>query len=326
MGNYADTYARWQDDPIGFWAEAAKAIAWASPWHAAFNPDHGVYGRWFAGATCNTCYNALDRHVEAGRGEQTAVIYDSPVTGTKRTISYRELRDDVATFAAVLADHGIAKGDRVIIYMPMIPEAIVAMLACARPGRDPLGRLRRLRRPRTGQPHQRRPAEAAGHRLLRHRAEPHRSLSAAGQCCDRSGHAQAGDGDRRPARPAPRRTRSGARPRLCRGDGEGARRRAQRDLGRRGRDRPALHPLHLRHDRPAQGHHPRQWRPHGRARMVDGERLRRRAGRGLSGRRRTSAGWSATPTSSMRRSFTAVRAYCTRASRWARPMPAPSGG
>ena len=134
MGKYADTYARWQDDPIGFWAEAAKAIAWAEPWHAAFNPEMGVYGRWFAGATCNTCYNALDRHVEAGRGGETAIIYDSPVTGTKRRISYRELLDDVATFAAVLADHGIAKGDRVIIYMPMIPEAIVAMLACARLG------------------------------------------------------------------------------------------------------------------------------------------------------------------------------------------------
>ncbi len=134
MGKYADTYARWQDDPIGFWAEAAKAIAWDTPAHAAFNPDQGVYGRWFTGATCNTCYNALDRHVEGGRAEQTAVIYDSPVTGTKRTISYGELRDTVATFAAVLADHGIAKGDRVIIYMPMIPEAIVAMLACARLG------------------------------------------------------------------------------------------------------------------------------------------------------------------------------------------------
>ncbi len=134
MGKYADTYARWQDDPIGFWAEAAKAIDWAEPWHAAFNPEAGVYGRWFTGATCNTCYNALDRHVERGRGGETAIIYDSPVTGTKRRISYGELLDDVATFAAVLKDHGVAKGDRVIIYMPMIPEAIVAMLACARLG------------------------------------------------------------------------------------------------------------------------------------------------------------------------------------------------
>ncbi len=134
MGKYAEVYRKWQDDPIGFWAEAAKAIAWETPWHAAFNPDLGVYGRWFAGAECNTCHNALDRHIAAGRGDQTAIIYDSPVTGVKRRISYRDLLDDVATFAAVLADHGVGKGDRVIVYMPMIPEAIVAMLACARLG------------------------------------------------------------------------------------------------------------------------------------------------------------------------------------------------
>ncbi len=134
MGTYADTYARWQDDPIGFWAEAAKAIDWTTPWHAAFNPEAGVYGRWFTGATCNTCHNALDRHVAGGRAEQAAIIYDSPVTGTRRSITYGELLDTVATFAAVLADNGVARGDRVIIYMPMIPEAIVAMLACARLG------------------------------------------------------------------------------------------------------------------------------------------------------------------------------------------------
>jgi len=134
MDGYAQTYARWRDDPIGFWAEAAQAIEWERTWHAAFNPDMGVYGRWFAGALCNTCHNALDRHVAEGRGDQTAVIYDSPVTGVKRRIGYRELLDDVATFAAVLADHGIGKGDRVIIYMPMIPEAIVAILATARIG------------------------------------------------------------------------------------------------------------------------------------------------------------------------------------------------
>ncbi len=134
MGRYAEVYARWRDDPIGFWAEAAKAIAWEEPWHAAFNPDMGVYGRWFAGAVCNTCHNALDRHVAAGRGEQAAIIYDSPVTGVKRRISYVDLLDEVAAFAAVLADRGVGKGDRVIIYMPMIPEALVAMLACARLG------------------------------------------------------------------------------------------------------------------------------------------------------------------------------------------------
>ncbi|MCB1494919.1 MAG: propionyl-CoA synthetase [Bauldia sp.] len=134
MGKYAEAYARWQEDPIGFWAEAATAIEWDVPWRAAFNPDKGVYGRWFPGALCNTCYNAVDRHVAAGRGDQAAIIYDSPVTGTKRRISYLELLDEVSTFAAVLSDQGVGKGDRVIIYMPMIPEALVAMLATARLG------------------------------------------------------------------------------------------------------------------------------------------------------------------------------------------------
>jgi propionyl-CoA synthetase len=135
MGKYAETYARWQEDPVGFWAEAAKAIDWDKPPSASvFDPNLGTYGRWFVGARCNTSYNALDRHVAHGRGEQVAIIYDSPVTGTKRKITYRALLDEVATFAAVLADLGVRKGDRVIIYMPMIPEALVAMLACARLG------------------------------------------------------------------------------------------------------------------------------------------------------------------------------------------------
>ena len=99
-----------------------------------FDPDAGVYGRWFSDARCNACYNALDRHVEAGRGGQPALFYDSPMTGTKRTITYGELTDETATLAAVLADLGVVASDRVLIYMPMIPEAIVAMLACARIG------------------------------------------------------------------------------------------------------------------------------------------------------------------------------------------------
>jgi propionyl-CoA synthetase len=134
MGKYAETYQRWQKDPTGFWAEAARAIDWDRPATAVFDPRAGVYGRWFAGAMCNTCHNALDRHVAAGRADQAAVIYDSPVTGTKRKITYRALLEEVSTFAAVLADLGVRKGDRVIIYMPMIPEALVAMLACARLG------------------------------------------------------------------------------------------------------------------------------------------------------------------------------------------------
>jgi propionyl-CoA synthetase len=131
---YAEVYAEWQADPQAFWAKAAQAIDWIKKPERIFDAEAGVYGRWFPDATCNTCFNALDRHVEAGRGDQTAILYDSPVAGAKRRIGYRELRDEVATLAAVLSDFGVAKGDRVIVYMPMIPEAVVAMLACARIG------------------------------------------------------------------------------------------------------------------------------------------------------------------------------------------------
>jgi propionyl-CoA synthetase len=131
---YAEVYAEWQADPQAFWAKAAQAIDWIKKPERIFDAEAGVYGRWFPDATCNTCFNALDRHVEAGRGDQTAILYDSPVAGAKRRIGYRELRDEVATLAAVLSDFGVAKGDRVIVHMPMIPEAVVAMLACARIG------------------------------------------------------------------------------------------------------------------------------------------------------------------------------------------------
>jgi propionyl-CoA synthetase len=131
---YHQIYAEWRADPQGFWANAARDIDWISPPKRIFDEKAGVYGRWFPDATCNTCFNALDRHVAAGRGEQTALIYDSPVTGAQRRISYAELLDDVATLAAVLASFGVEKGDRVVIYMPMIPEALAAMLACARIG------------------------------------------------------------------------------------------------------------------------------------------------------------------------------------------------
>src|SRR3954466_13806161 len=131
---YREVYARSMRDPEGFWGEAAQAIDWYEPAKRVFDKDAGVYGRWFTGASCNTCYNAIDRHVERGRGNQPAIIYDSPVTNTKRSISYAELQREVATLAAVLADFGVAKGDRVILYMPMVPEALFAMYACARIG------------------------------------------------------------------------------------------------------------------------------------------------------------------------------------------------
>jgi len=131
---YKDVYAAWQRDPEAFWMEAAEAIDWTEkPSRALFGENAPLY-EWFSDGTVNTCWNAVDRHVEAGRGEQTAIIWDSPITHTKREISYVELRNRVATLAGALRAKGIEKGDRVIIYMPMIPEALEAMLACARLG------------------------------------------------------------------------------------------------------------------------------------------------------------------------------------------------
>ena len=131
---YRETYAAWQQDPEGFWMEAAKAVDWIEPPRKAlFDRGDNLY-EWFADAKVNTCWNAVDRHVESGRGEQAAIIYDSPVTHTKRTISFVELRNRVASLAGALRAKGVEKGDRVIIYMPMIPEALEAMLACARIG------------------------------------------------------------------------------------------------------------------------------------------------------------------------------------------------
>ena len=121
-------------DPEGFWLSAAEAIDWAVAPVSALDSSDPPFFRWFPDGKLNVAYNAVDRHVEAGRGEQAAVIYDSPVTGVKRTLSYRKLRDEVALFAGVLAGLGVGKGDRVLIYMPMIPQAIIAMLGCARLG------------------------------------------------------------------------------------------------------------------------------------------------------------------------------------------------
>lgn len=132
--SYHETYAAWRADPERFWLQAADAIDWVTPPARAFDPDMGAYGRWFPGAICNTCWNAVDRHVEAGRGQRQAVIYDSPVTGTVARYSFAELQSEVSALAAVMRDHGVGKGDRVVIYMPMVPQALFAMLACARLG------------------------------------------------------------------------------------------------------------------------------------------------------------------------------------------------
>ena len=131
---YDEAYRKSLDDPEEFWAEAAKEIDWIKPWDKVLDDSNKPFYRWFAGAECNTCYNALDRHVEQGRGDQACLIYDSPVTGSQKIYSYSELLDAVAKFAGVLNTQGVGKGDRVIIYMPMVAEAAIAMLACARLG------------------------------------------------------------------------------------------------------------------------------------------------------------------------------------------------
>ncbi|EBA12987.1 propionate-CoA ligase PrpE [Roseobacter sp. CCS2] len=131
---YADVYGAWKNDPEGFWMDQAKSIDWVTSPTKALDDSKAPLYRWFTDAEVNTCYNAVDRHVENGRGDQAAIIYDSPVTDTKRTITYAELQTRVASLAGALRAKGVEKGDRVIIYMPMIPEALEAMLACARLG------------------------------------------------------------------------------------------------------------------------------------------------------------------------------------------------
>lgn len=134
MTAYDAAVARWQADPEAYWLEAADGLDWTRMPSRAFDGSMGLYGRWFPDGVLNTCHNALDRHVAAGRGGQTAIIYDSPVTGTIRRFTYAELLERVSRLAGALAARGVAKGDRVIIYMPMVPEAAIAMLACARLG------------------------------------------------------------------------------------------------------------------------------------------------------------------------------------------------
>ena len=134
MGKHDELYQRSLSDPHGFWGEAAEAVDWIRRWDTVLDDSNPPAYRWFAGGELNTCYNCLDRHVERGRGDQLALIYDSPVTDTVKHYTYSQLRDQVAQFAGALAERGVGKGDRVIIYLPMIPEAPIAMLACARIG------------------------------------------------------------------------------------------------------------------------------------------------------------------------------------------------
>lgn len=131
---YQELYNAWQQNPISFWETATHDIDWFTEPNSLFDRTSGLYGQWFAGGMCNTAYNCLDRHVERGRPGQTALIYDSPVSGKTCSYTYAELLEYVHAFSGVLLDKGIIKGDRVVIYMPMVPEAVIAMLACARIG------------------------------------------------------------------------------------------------------------------------------------------------------------------------------------------------
>jgi propionyl-CoA synthetase len=131
---YPNVYKSWQEAPDDFWQQTAQAIDWYEPFSQVLDDTRAPFVRWFPGGMVNTCHNALDRHIDAGNGERNALIYDSPVTGTISQVTYRELRDEVAQFAGALRRLGVVAGDRVLIYMPMVPQAVVAMLACARLG------------------------------------------------------------------------------------------------------------------------------------------------------------------------------------------------
>jgi propionyl-CoA synthetase len=131
---YQQTYQAWQKNPEAWWAEAAGGISWERRWDKVFDPAPGPFGAWFSGARLNTCYNCLDRHVEAGRGAQPALIWDSPMAGRTEIFSYAALRDRTARLAGALRRLGVRPGDRVVIYLPMVPEAVIAMLAVARLG------------------------------------------------------------------------------------------------------------------------------------------------------------------------------------------------
>lgn len=134
MSRYQETYSSWSADPEDFWMTAAREIDWITAPTQAFDPASGAYGRWFPDGVCNTCWNAVDRHVEQGHGERLALIHDSPVTGQTAHFTFAQLQIEVGALAEVLKSNGVQKGDRVILYMPMVPEAIFAMLACARLG------------------------------------------------------------------------------------------------------------------------------------------------------------------------------------------------
>ena len=277
---YHDVYARWQRDPQGFWGEAARDIDWYEPPKKIFDKDAGIYGRWFTGGVVNTCYNALDRHIPQ-RNNQAALIYDSPVTNTKQTFTYGRMLSEVQLLGAMLRDFGVAKGDRVIIYMPMVPEAVFAMLACARIGAvhsvvfGGFAAKELATRIDDAKPKVILSASCGieGARVIPYKPLLDEAIKLAqhkpGACMILQRPQCDGGTGRRP------------RPRL--GQSVGTRRQLRQDQRVRAgrRHRSALHPLHLGHDRHPQGRGARQWRPPGRAEMVDAISLRRQSRRSV---------------------------------------------
>jgi propionyl-CoA synthetase len=319
---YQQAYDDWARDPEAFWAEAARAIDWATPPATICDPAQSPGGRWFTGGRLNACHNAVDRHVDSGRGEQAALVHVSAMSGTETSLSFRELRDRVAALAGALRALGVVRGDRVVIYMPMVPEAVIAMLACARLGAihsvvfGGFAARELAMRIDDAQP------KAGARGLLRARARARGELQGAARSRARALQRQAGRGASYcSARSCARRWSPGTRPRLDLATVADLARRLR--AGRR--DRSALHPLYLGHHGQAEGRGARHRRL----------RSSRCAGRcstctapsraRCTGRRRTSAGWSAIPTSSTGRCCAAAPPCCTRASPSARPMPRRSG-
>ena len=132
--SYDEDYKKWKNDPTAFWEKKAQNIHWTKKWDKVLDNTDPLSWNWFPGGELNTCYNCLDIHVANGNGDKNALIYDSPITDTKKTYTYNELLDKTTKIASALKKHGVNKGDRVLIYMPMIPEAVASMLACARIG------------------------------------------------------------------------------------------------------------------------------------------------------------------------------------------------
>jgi propionyl-CoA synthetase len=283
---YREVYEGWKADPEGFWMEAAKAVDWVTPPSRALDASRAPFYGWFADGTCNTCWNAVDRHVEAGHGDRTAIIHDSPITDSKSSISYAELRDRVARLAGALAARGVGKGDRVIVYMPMVPEALVAMLACAR-----LGAIHSVVFGGFAAP------ELA---IRIDDAKPKAILAAS--CGIEPGrvipYKPMVDAAIEIATHKPEFCIILQRPQVVADAGRGPRSRLGGGVCRRGaravhagrRHGPALHPLHVRHDRRAEGGRAGDRRLPGGARLDDAQRLRHRCRRGVLDRVRCRLG------------------------------------